>query len=127
MNTWKLKIYLIAREFFQFSLLTYLILLLTEALSEGFVSFFFNLNILLGVVLLCGVVTILTYNKNLTLPPSKKMTRVDIEYSIALALVAGLFVLYKMQGLGPESLLIASITGIIILILTLLIITDKFT
>lgn len=49
-----------SREFFQTSLVTYLLLTLAETLSEGFVSNFFNMNYLLLVVLVTGVVMVLT-------------------------------------------------------------------
>lgn len=128
MKHWKFKIYLIAKEFFQFSLLTYLILLLTETLSEGFVSLFFNLNILLIVVLFCGIISLLTYNKTIILPQKKKINYAkNIEYSIFLGISGGLLVFYKTSDLGPAALGIAILTVIIITILSFLLLTDKFT
>jgi hypothetical protein len=54
------NINIIGREFFQVSLVTYLLLTLTEAIQEGFVSNFFNMNYLLIVVLITGVAMVLT-------------------------------------------------------------------
>ncbi|MBW3538351.1 hypothetical protein KY386_02570 [Candidatus Parcubacteria bacterium] len=51
---------IVAREFFQTALVTYLLLTLAETLREGFVSNFFNMNYLLLVVLVTGVVMVLT-------------------------------------------------------------------
>lgn len=50
----------IGREFFQASLVTYLVLTLTETLKEGFVSNFFNMNYLLAAVLVSGIMMVLT-------------------------------------------------------------------
>jgi hypothetical protein len=50
----------VAKEFFQVSLVTYLLLTLAETLKEGFVSNFFNMNYLLVVVLVTGVGMVLT-------------------------------------------------------------------
>jgi hypothetical protein len=49
-----------SREFFQVFLVTYLLLTLAETFREGFVSNFFNINYLLGVVLVSGVAMVLT-------------------------------------------------------------------
>ena len=51
---------IVGREFFQVSLVTYLGLTLGETLRPGFVSNFFNLNYVLLVVLVSGVVMVLT-------------------------------------------------------------------
>lgn len=56
----KQTINIASREFFQTSLVTYLLLTLAETLSEGFVSNFFNMNYLLLVVLVTGIVMVLT-------------------------------------------------------------------
>lgn len=57
-----LKIYasVISKDLFQVSLVTYLILLLLETVKTGFVSFFLDLNIILWVVLVSGVIMVLT-------------------------------------------------------------------
>jgi hypothetical protein len=49
-----------AREFFQTSLVTYLVLTLAETLKTGVVSNFFNMNYLLLVVLVTGLAMVLT-------------------------------------------------------------------
>jgi hypothetical protein len=51
---------IVAKEFFQVSLVTYLLLTLAETVHEGFVSNFFNMNYLLMVVLITGVAMVLT-------------------------------------------------------------------
>jgi hypothetical protein len=53
------NIVIVARELFQTSLVTYLILVVAETLKEGFVSNFFNMNYLLGVVLTSGTAMVL--------------------------------------------------------------------
>lgn len=50
----------VSEELFQVSIVLYLILLLAETVKAGFVSNFFNLNILLWIVLISGVGMILT-------------------------------------------------------------------
>lgn len=55
---------IILTELFQISLITYLILLITETVKSSFVSEVFNLNILLGVVLISGIGKVLTEVEN---------------------------------------------------------------
>jgi len=49
-----------SREFFQVGLVTYLVVTLAETLNTGMVSNFFNMNYLLLVVLVTGIVMVLT-------------------------------------------------------------------
>src|SRR5882724_5221310 len=116
MKHWQFKIYIFAEEFFQFSLITYLILLFAETLQTGFVSYFFNLNILLGVVLISGITMLITQREQKEKPlPRKKMRRSDVIYTIFLALGGGLLVYLKVQEIGNIAIIIACITTIIII------------
>src|SRR5947207_669165 len=114
MRVWQAKVHLLSEEFFQYSLITYLILLLAETLKEGFVSFFFNLNILLVVVLVSGVVMVLTHNEHLE--PEKthhKIKTSDIEYTLVLATGGAMLVYFKTKDLGVISIVIAVLTAVI--------------
>jgi hypothetical protein len=126
MKIWLAKIHLLAEEFFQYSLITYLILLLAETIKEGFVSFFFNLNILLIVVLASGVIMVLTHNEHLEPERTKhKIKTADVEYTILLATGGAFLVWYKTQDLGIISFVIAGLTAMIILLLSFLLLTDN--
>jgi hypothetical protein len=72
---WARSVYIVAREFFQVSLVTYLLLTLAETLKTGFVSNFFNLNYLLIIVLVTGVAMVLTEPKGLDNPAAKPQSR----------------------------------------------------
>jgi hypothetical protein len=129
MKLWKVRIHFISKEVFQFSLITYLILLLAETIKQGLVSFFFNLNILLIVVLFSGVVMVLTHNEKLDevlkTEEKHKIKTSDVEYIIILAAGGALLVWYKTQDLGILSIIISVLTAIIIVLLSLLVLTDK--
>ena len=60
MTALKQNINIAGREFFQTSLVTYLILTLAETLRAGTVSNFFNMNYLLLVVLITGLAMVIT-------------------------------------------------------------------
>src|SRR5260221_14684006 len=102
----KYKLHIYMQELFQFSLVTYLILQLAETIQEGFVSFFFNINYLLFVVITSGLLMILTENPNVLPQPPKKITSFDVQNIILIAIGGGLLVHYKTQDLGKISLYI---------------------
>lgn len=125
MKHFKLKTHLVIEEIFQFSLVTYLLLLLAETLQEGFVSYFFNLNILLGVVLVTGIVMVFTHSEQINQsPPPQKLKIIDVLYILMIALGAGFLVYYKTKELGQIAIIVAVITGVLIILLSLLIFLD---
>ena len=66
----KLKLYIISQELFQFSLITYLILLLIQMVKVEFISnFLFLLNILLGVIFSSGFIMVITSDKRIITKP----------------------------------------------------------
>src|ERR1051326_1122146 len=106
MTNLKLKTHIISEEFFQFALVTYLMLTLAETVKTGFVSNFLNPNIILGIVLLGGVTMVLTHEGNsVTEVRPKKITGNDIQNFILLAVGGGLLVYFKTQDMGTISLI----------------------
>ena len=61
MSPKKIKIHVIAEELFQFSLVTYSILIVVETIKQGFVTNFFNINIRLFFVLFVAFGRVLPY------------------------------------------------------------------
>jgi hypothetical protein len=137
----KSKIGIIISELFNVSLVTYLILLLLETLSKGFVSDFFNLNILLGIVLISGIIMVspLAEKRNLgmwdlvdrrmdlllaKIKFKKAITENDFYFAILVSVGGGVLVYFKTQELGNLSILIGIITMVIIALLSYLIFTE---
>lgn len=121
-----IHIHVLIKEFFQFALVAYLLLFLTETLKAGFVSYFFNLNILLGIVLGSGILMVLTSDDGVEHHvPSKRNISVDIQNSILLAVAGGLLIFFKMQELGKISLVIAILSMILIAFVSFLSLTDS--
>lgn len=122
---WKIRFYVIAKEFFQYSLITYILLFIAESLQPGIVSYFFDPTLLLGVVLLSGVIMVVTYNEKVeVLFPPKERKKRDILVSIVLAIGGALLVFYKTQDLGIVSIIISAISAGIIILLALLILQN---
>lgn len=126
MKLWKIKVHLVAEEFFQYSLITYLILLFAETIKEGFVSFFFDLNILLVVVLLSGVIMVLTHHEELEkLKKPHKINGADIQNIFLFSVGGALLVFYKTFELGVIAFVIAGLTALIIALLSYLLLSDE--
>jgi len=137
----KSKIGIVINELFNVSLITYLILLLLETLDKGFVSNVFNLNYLLGVVLISGIIKVLpisqkkdlnqwemidiSFNRLLdTIKPSN-LSENQFYFIILIGLGGAGLVYFKIQELGKISILISVITALIIFLLSYLIFTDS--
>lgn len=58
--TLKDKLHITSREFFQTQFFAYLILAVAETIKKGMVSNFFNMNYLLAVILILGVIMVAT-------------------------------------------------------------------
>jgi len=130
----------ISSEVFQYSLVFYLGLLIAETIKKGLVSEVFNLNILLGVVLVSGIIKVLTYDpdvenigtykgliaffRNPTLP-KKHITSNDKTYIFVISFAGAALVYYKTQELGGISLILTLLTFIIIMLLSYLIYTEE--
>lgn len=125
MKIWKIKLHIIAEEFFQYSLVTYLFLLIAESLKEGLVSLFFNFNVLLIIVILSGLIMALTDYKSINaLKRQRKITSKDVEHIFLLTVAGGLLALVKTSELGTIAIIIAVVTAILIASLSILLLTE---
>lgn len=114
----KIKIGIIIDELFKFSLITYLILILAETVKVGFVSFYFDLNYLLLVVLVSGIIIAILGHEKVISDEKSKLTERDINSIIIFSLIGGFLVYYKTQDFGLVSLIITLLSSIIIFLLS---------
>jgi len=106
---------------FQYILIAYLILLLIREFSKNFLKQL-NLNYLLIIVIVLGVITVLTYN-----PKKKKQEKPKKTdyYLIYLLGIAGTILIYfKIKSLGYLSYIISIIAGILIILLSKLVMEE---
>ena len=114
----KNKMVVIGEELFQVSLITYLIFLIIETIQEGFVTNFFNINILLILILIGGITKItLSSKKNAVTTIKIEEKKIDLVYIITFGLVGGALVYYKTSELGTISIAISIITSLIVCLL----------
>jgi hypothetical protein len=117
----KPNLHIIFRSLFENSLSTYLILLLLEIIKPGFVSFFFNLNNLLVVVLVSGLVMIFAENEELDTGGNVG----DIwPFILMLSVGSQFLVFYKTHHLGMISLFVSLLAFILITLLAFLIYSE---
>jgi len=131
MKYWKVKIHFITKEIFYYSFAAYLILLFVETIKEGFVSFFFNITILLVIVLISGIVMVATDTKELKKifetehKTKNKIANKDIFFIILLALLCASVIFYKTFTLGVTSIILAGVAAAIVVLLSFLVLLDK--
>ena len=110
------------QEFFSVILVTYLLLLLLEEIKEGFVSNFLNLNIILGITLISGIITV--FGGEGKKKEIKHFEKKDYMWIFALGVVGAALIFYKTRNLGTLSYLISAISGILIVLLSVLILEE---
>ena len=125
---WKIAKELIA-EIFKISLLSYLLFYLIEDFFPGFVSGFFSMNILLGIVVVSGVFTVISQKEESKEGEGKeaknKIRARDIIFIVILSIIAGGLIYLKTKSLGKLGLAISIISGIIILLMSILLLTEE--
>jgi len=110
----------LCQEVFIMLLVTYLLLLLVETIWEGSVSPHLNLNYLLIVVIALGVIVVVTMPERVE-EEKRQLGRKDIIMAVCAALAGAAIVWYKTKEIGWVSCLISAISGVLIVLLSLLI------
>lgn len=139
-----LVLHTIMREFFQISLITYLILLLAEKFQTGFVSNYFNLSILLVAMLISGMGMVATsydkketgkfdlnwknvlhFAKNGGKKYNTKLEKWHKYYILLASVGGGILVYYKTIDMGGVSIIFSLTTMVIISLLSYLILSEE--
>lgn len=114
----------IISEIFKVSLISYLLFYLIESFKSGFITDYFDLNILLIITILGGVFTVLFKKEE----PKKKVQKIrkrDYIFIIILGVVATGLIYYKIKEIGWLSYIISSISGIIIILISILLLNEN--
>jgi len=106
---------------FQSLLVLYLILLLAEQIWPNSVSWYLNLNYLLIIVIIAGILSIFTEQKK---PKKEKITKKDYIYISILSIAGFIIIFIKTQELGWLSYAISIIAGILIFLLSYLVLNE---
>jgi len=111
----------LVNHIFQTLLVTYLVLLLIEQIWTGLVSVYLNLNYLLVLVIIAGILDVFSEHQK---KPKEKITRKDYLFIILLGIGGFLIIKFKTASLGWLSWLISIIAGILIILLSLLVLEE---
>jgi|SRR3989344_3806122 len=110
------------KNVFQYLLIFYLIILLINEYNDKLLDFL-NMNYILIVTIVLGVITVLTYKPKEE--KKQKLRRMD-NYFIYLLGIAGAFLVYfKIKDLGWISYLISILSGVLIITLNKLIVKEE--
>lgn len=111
----------IINHLFQTLLVVYLVLLLIEQIWQGFVSQYMNLNYLLVIVIVSGILDVFSEHKT---REKEKATKKDYVFIFLLG-IAGFFIIkLKTSQLGWLSWLISIIACILIILLSILVLQE---
>ncbi len=105
---------------FQTMLVLYLVLLLLEQIKTGFVSNYLNLNYLLVIVIILGILDVFSEHNFIV----KKPNKFDYGFIVALGILGFGIIKYKTIELGFLSWIISIIAGILIILLSFLILSE---
>lgn len=111
----------LVNHIFQTLLVTYLILLLAEQIWTGIVSIYLNLNYLLVIVIIAGVLDVFSEHRA---RKQEKIKKRDYLFIILLGIAGFVIIKFKTQQLGWLSWLISIIAGILIILLSLLVLEE---
>ena len=109
---------------FQILLFLFLITLLLQQFYPGEVKSYININWFMFIVILFGAVSILFPAKQITKKDSK-INYKDLIFIAILGVLGGIIIFLKIKNLGLIGIIISILGGLIIIILSWLILTEK--
>jgi len=112
----------LVQHLFQTLLVTYLLLLLIEQIYIGFVSTYLNLNYLLIITIVAGILDVFTERKK---TKKEKPKRSDYFLIYTLGILGTIIIKFKTTELGYLSWIISIIAGILIILLSHLILEEE--
>lgn len=112
----------LVNHLFQTLLVTYLVLLLMEQLWEGIVSVYLNLNWLLVVVIVVGILDVFS---EMPLKKHERVKKLDYVFVWVLGALGFFIIKFKTLELGWLSWVISLIAGALIVLLSYLVLEEK--
>ena len=109
------------KNIFQYLLIFYLAILLVQEYNENFLKFL-NMNYMLILTIVLGVITVLTYKPKQA--EKKKLTSLDNYFIYFLGIAGAVLVYFKINDLGWISYLRSALSGILIIVLNNLIVEE---
>lgn len=111
----------LAQQLFIVLLITFLLLILLETVFEGSVSLYINLNHLLIILIVVGVIAVLTVSTKAESVKEERFTAKGIFLIICAAIGGAAIIWYKTHDIGWISYVISAVSGGLIVLLSMLI------
>ena len=111
-------------EAFNSLLITYLLLLLIETIWDNSVAKYIDLNYLMAVVLFIGIISLFG-NRDVNKIISPVTTKKDYIISVGIGILGMVIIWYKINNIGFISYPISIISGILIVLLSILMLEDN--
>ena len=111
------------KEIFKVSLITYLLFYLIDEIKTGFISNYFDLNILLAATIASGVLVFLIHGEGKT-PAAQPVGIYNYVIVYFLSLSTGIIIYYLMRSFGAFSYLISAIAVVLIASISIFLVKD---
>ena len=114
----------VTQDVFSVSISLLLIFVLLETIKEGFISYFFNINNLIAIVVVSGVITVLAgEEKAEEEPQGQKLALKQSAIVLGLGVLGTVLVWYQTARAGELAYLLAITSGVLIVLLSVLLLT----
>ena len=118
------SIYTIIAEIFKVSLLTYFVLLIVEEFNQGIISNYFNLNILLTIIVVSGIGTVVLHSDDET--EQRKHHRIKELFTIIVVAIIGAgLIFFKLRDIGIIAYIVSFLSIVLTITISILIVNDK--
>ncbi|XOU94782.1 MAG: hypothetical protein ACNFW9_01815 [Candidatus Kerfeldbacteria bacterium] len=114
----------IVNEIFKVSLISYFLFLLIESANPGFVEGYFNLTILIYVVICTGLISLIFKEEDIEIVNTKYKVS-DWLMIIFIGICAMIFIYFQIEDLGNLSYYISILAGIIIILVSFFLLNDN--
>ena len=113
----------VIKEIFKISLISYLLLYLMENFKAGFISDYFNLNIILIITIISGILSV-SGEKEVAEKEIERIKVKDYVFITILGAIAALLIYYGIKDIGKLAYLISAVSGVIIILISILLISE---
>ncbi|MFC1687638.1 hypothetical protein ACFL0L_03595 [Patescibacteria group bacterium] len=109
----------IIKELFKVSLVSYFLLYLINDLAPGFVSRYFNLNIVLVIIVVSGIISIFGGEEEVK-KEKKHIRMLDYIFILIAGLITAILIFVGIKDMGKLAYLVSIVAGGIVIIISIL-------
>ncbi len=111
-------------EIFKVALVSFLLLYLADSISVGYVSDYFNINILLVITIISGIITV-AFKEEPVKDAAMPMKKWDYIFILLLGIASTSIIYCRISEIGKLAYLISAVSGVIIILISILLISSS--